>query len=314
MEIKIGQYKGIEVEITKAELTDEMIEQQIQYALAQNPLKVEKDEIEEGNSAVFDFKGMKDGVAFDGGTAENYEMVIGSHQFIPGFEEQMIGMKKGETKNLDVTFPENYGEKSLAGQPVVFEVTVHQIFATKPAELNQEFVGALNIPGVTTVEELREYIQKFLENEAQKQTDERVQDAVFEALMQTVEGDLPQEMVDIAIQKQVSKVSSDLRAQGATLEQYLQMVGQSMDEFKVQLTDFAQKQVKLELALMKVAELENITNVDEDVNAQFELIASSYNVDVEEVKKQIPYNELANEIRLMKASQIVLENAKVSYK
>ncbi len=314
MEINIGQYKGIEVEVKKAELTEDMIQQQIQYALSQNPLKIEKDVIEEGNTAKFDFKGLKDGVAFDGGTAENYEMVIGSHQFIPGFEEQMIGMKKGEKKDLHVTFPENYGEPTLAGQPVVFEVTVHEIYESKPAELNQEFVDALRIPEVTNVDELKEYIRRFLEDEAQKQTDERVQDAVFDALMNTVEGDLPQELVDIALQQQVSKVGNDLRQQGATIEQYLQMVGQTMDDLKAQLSDFAKKQVKLELALMKVAELENIVDVTDEVNEQFKLIASSYNVDVEEVKKEIPFEELAKEIKLMKASQVVLDNAKVTFK
>ena len=314
MEIKIGQYKGIEVEVEKVALTDEMVDRQIQYALTQNPLKEEKDVIEEGNSAVFDFEGIKDGVAFEGGTAKNYEMVIGSHQFIPGFEEQMIGMKKGESKDLNVTFPENYGEKSLAGQPVIFKVTVHQIFETKPAQLNEEFVKALAIPGVETVDELKKYIESYLENEMKKQNDEKVQDAVFDVLMNSVEGDLPQEMVDLALQQQVQRVAADLRQQGATIEQYLQMVGQTMDQLKEQLSEFAQKQVRLQLGLMKVAELENINNVDEDVDAQYQLIASSYNVDVEEVKKQIPYDELAKEIRLMKASQIVMENAKVSYK
>ena len=314
MEVKIGQYKGIEVEVEKTELTDEVIERQIQYALQQNPLKVEKDVIEEGNTAVFDFEGIKDGVPFDGGTAKDYEMVIGSHQFIPGFEEQMIGMKKGESKDLNVTFPENYGEKSLAGQPVIFKVTVHNIFETKPAELNEEFVKALNIPGVTTVEALREYLTNYLENEVKRQNDEKVQDAVFEKLMDTVEGDLPQEMVDYALQQQVQRVSADLRQQGATIEQYLQMTGQTMEDLKGQLTEFAQKQVKLEMALMKVAQLEKIDNVDDDVKAQYDMIASSYNVDVEEVKKQIPYDELAKEMKLMKASQVVLENAKVAYK
>ena len=314
MEIKIGQYKGIEVEVQKAELTDELVERQIQYALQQNPLRVEKEEIEEGNTAIFDFKGLKDGVAFDGGTAEGYQMVIGSHQFIPGFEEQMIGMKKGEKKDLNVTFPENYGEPTLAGQPVVFEVTVHEIFENKPAELNEEFVKALNIPEVNTVDDLNAYIRAFLSNEIQKQNDEHAQDVIFEALMNTVEGDLPQDKIDVALDQQLARISQELLQQGASLQQYLDMVGQTEEDLKKQFMEFATKQVKLEVALEKVAELEGIVDVSEDVEEQMKMIASSYGMDLDTVKAQIPFADLEKEVKLMKASQIVLENAKVSFK
>lgn len=314
MEIKIEQYKGIEVSVEKVELTDEIVDRQMQVALSQNPIQIEKEVIEEGNTAEFDFEGLKDGVAFDGGTAKGYKMVIGSHQFIPGFEEQMIGMKAGESKDVNVTFPEAYHEPSLAGQPVVFKVTVHKVFEEKPAELNEEFVESLGISDVHTVEELKDFIRKSLENEAQKQTDERVQNAVFDVLMEKVEGDLPQELVDQALQQQIQRISAELQQQGFSLEQYLEMVGQTMDDINAQCLEFAQKQTRLQCALGKVAELEGIENVDDEVDAQLQMIASSYGMEMDQIKEMIPRDELAKEIRLMKASQIVLDHAKVEFK
>lgn len=314
MEIKIGNYKGIEVEVKKVECSQEMVERQVQYTLNQNPVKESKEgTIEKGDTALFDFKGMKDGVAFDGGTAENYEMVIGSGQFIPGFEDQMIGMGKGEEKDLHVTFPENYQEKSLAGQPVIFKVKVHDIYNTKPAELNDEFVQSLHLPEVKNVDEFYAYLKAYLSNEAQKQTDEHVQDAIFDILMNTVEGDLPEDLIQTALNQQVTRIEAQLQQQGVTLDQYLQMVGQSREDIIEQFRDFAIKQVRLEVALMEVARLENIIDVEEEIEEQMKLIAASYNVDIETVKQQIPHDELETEMKLMKASQIVLENAIIHY-
>lgn len=314
MEIKIGNYKGIEVEVEKVELSDDMVNKQIQYTLTQNPLKESKEgSIENGDSAIFDFEGLKDGVAFDGGTAKNYEMVIGSGQFIPGFEEQMIGMTKGEEKDLHVTFPENYQEQSLAGQPVIFKVKVHDIFTSKPAELNDEFVASLQIPEVNTVSEFENYVRAYLSNEVQKQNNEKVQDVVFDALMNTVEGELPEDMIEAALEQQMQRVEMQMAQQGFSLDQYLQMVGQTRDDIREQFKDFATKQVRLEVALMEVARLEEIIDVEEEIAEQMKLIAASYGIDEEVVKQQIPHDEMEKEIKLMKASQLVLDNAIVHY-
>ncbi|MGN1277541.1 MAG: trigger factor [Floccifex sp.] len=314
MEIKIGNYKGIEVEIKRVACTNDMVEQQVQYVLSQNPVKETKESIENGDSAVFDFQGLKDGVAFDGGTAENYEMVIGSGQFIPGFEEQMIGMKKGEEKDLHVTFPENYQEKSLAGQPVIFKVKVHDIFSKKPSQLNDDFVKSLNIPDVKNVDEFYAYTKAVLSNEAAKKDDEHVQDAVFEILMNTVEGDLPQDLIDVALNQQIARVETQLMQQGMALDSYLEMIGQTRDDLKSQFMDFATKQVRLEVALLEVARLENIVDVEDEIEEQMKLIASSYNIDIEMVKQQIPHDELEREMKLMKASQVVMDHAIVNFK
>ena len=312
METKLGQYKEIEVTVTPVKYTEDDLKRQLDYMLAQNPKKIAKDVIAEGDSAIFDFKGMKDGVAFPGGTAEGYEMVIGSHQFIPGFEEQMIGMAKGEKKDLNVTFPENYQEASLAGQPVIFEVTVHEIYSKEPAELNDEFVANLSIPEVNTVDELKDYVQDYFVQTANQKTMEQAEDLIMEALLEMTECDIPQDMVDLAIQQQVSRVRQQLAQQGVTLEQYLQMTGGNLDDLKAQLTEAAKKQVKLEMALTKIVELEEIICSDREIEEQYDMIAKQYQMNVQDIKNEITPNQMSKDLCLMKASQVVLQNAKVN--
>ena len=163
------------------------------------------------------------------------------------------------------------------------------------------------------MDEFYAYLKAYLSNEAQKQTDEHVQDAVFDILMNTVEGDLPEDLIQTALNQQVTRIEAQLQQQGVTLDQYLQMVGQSREDIIEQFRDFAIKQVRLEVALMEVARLENIIDVEEEIEEQMKLIAASYNVDIETVKQQIPHDELETEMKLMKASQIVLENAIIHY-
>jgi len=258
--VEIKQYKEIEVEVETVQYNEKDLENQIQYILTQNPDKVSKEGlIENGDTAIIDFEGFKDGVAFEGGKGENYELTIGSQTFIPGFEEQMVGMKKGETRDLNLTFPKNYQASELAGADVVFKVVVHDIIENKPAQLNDEFIKKLNIPEVNDVEAFRKYVQDYLQYEANQRTREKAEDAIMNKLLAGVETEIPQNRVDEAIQQQVSRVNNQLQQQGATLEQYLQMTGMSMEDLRNQLTEAAKQQVKLELTLNKIAELEKIT-------------------------------------------------------
>lgn len=313
MEIK--QYKEIEVEVETVQYNEKDLENQIQYILTQNPDKVSKEGlIENGDTAIIDFEGFKDGVAFEGGKGENYELTIGSQTFIPGFEEQMVGMKKGETRDLNLTFPKNYQASELAGADVVFKVVVHDIIENKPAQLNDEFIKKLNIPEVNDVEAFRKYVQDYLQYEANQRTREKAEDAIMNKLLAGVETEIPQNRVDEAIQQQVSRVNNQLQQQGATLEQYLQMTGMSMEDLRNQLTEAAKQQVKLELTLNKIAELEKITVSQEEIEQQYKNIAQSYSMSEEDVQKYITPNTLMKDMLLMKASQIVLQSAKVNHK
>lgn len=313
MEIK--QYKEIEVEVETVQYNEKDLENQIQYILTQNPDKVSKEGlIENGDTAIIDFEGFKDGVAFEGGKGENYELTIGSQTFIPGFEEQMVGMKKGETRDLNLTFPKNYQASELAGADVVFKVVVRDIIENKPAQLNDEFIKKLNIPEVNDVEAFRKYVQDYLQYEANQRTREKAEDAIMNKLLAGVETEIPQNRVDEAIQQQVSRVNNQLQQQGATLEQYLQMTGMSMEDLRNQLTEAAKQQVKLELTLNKIAELEKITVSQEEIEQQYKNIAQSYGMSEEDVQKYITPNTLMKDMLLMKASQIVLQSAKVNHK
>jgi trigger factor len=313
--VEIKQYKEIEVEVETVQYNEKDLENQIQYILTQNPDKVSKEGlIENGDTAIIDFEGFKDGVAFEGGKGENYELTIGSQTFIPGFEEQMVGMKKGETRDLNLTFPKNYQASELAGADVVFKVVVHDIIENKPAQLNDEFIKKLNIPEVNDVEAFRKYVQDYLQYEANQRTREKAEDAIMNKLLAGVETEIPQNRVDEAIQQQVSRVNNQLQQQGATLEQYLQMTGMSMEDLRNQLTEAAKQQVKLELTLNKIAELEKITVSQEEIEQQYKNIAQSYGMSEEDVQKYITPNTLMKDMLLMKASQIVLQSAKVNHK
>lgn len=312
--IKLGTYKGIEVTITPVTYKQEDMDQQIQYLLNSHPVNESKDGlVEMGDTAVIDFEGFKDGVAFEGGKGESYPLGIGSHSFIPGFEEQLVGMAKGETRDIDVVFPEQYPAENLAGQPVVFKVTVHDITTSHTPEFNDEFVASLNIPDVTTCDGLKEYIGSYLQYQADKQTREAMEDAVMTKLLDAVEIDeYPQESIDLAIQQQVSRISFELQQQGMNLEQYLQMTQTSKETLQENLKEFAQKQVKLEMTLTKIAEEENIQVNEEEVNEQYELIAKNYQKTLEEVKQAITVSDMIRDLTRMKASQIVLQTAVIN--
>ncbi len=315
MELKENLYKGIEVEVEKQTVKDEDIDREITNILNQNPKKVSVDRpLENGDTALFDFQGLKDGVAFDGGTAENYEMVIGSGQFIPGFEEQMVGMVKGEEKDLEVTFPENYGEPTLAGQPVIFKVKLHDIFKVEAAELNDEFVKELEGLEANTVEELTQMIKDFLENDAQRRTDEAAQSQILDTLVNSVETEIEEEAVKNIIDMEIQQAEMQLAQQGLSLDQYLEMTGSTKEQLEEQIRPNAENRIKLETILTEIIKVENIEVTEEEVNEQYQGLSQAYQIPLDQVKTMITEDEIKRQYGMVKVTQMIMDNAKISYK
>ena len=264
--IKLGNYKGIEFKVEKVPVSNEEVEQQIQMILAQSSQTEEKDgdTVENGDIATIDFVGLKDDVAFEGGTGNDYDLEIGSGSFIPGFEEQMIGMKVNETRDLNLTFPENYQAEDLAGQDVVFKVTVKKLSVKKEAELNDDFVEGLGVPEIKTVEDLKAYINEGLQQQHDQQYEAQKENTIFDAFMADSEVELDDDAIDEALDRQMSYMANQMMAQGIQLDQYLQMTGMDEEKLREQMKPSATQQAKLEALIDEIKTKEKfILFVDE---------------------------------------------------
>lgn len=310
---KLGQYKGVEIKVTKQIVSPEEIEAQINAIVAQNPLFEEKEgSVEKGDVTTIDFEGFKDGVAFDGGSAKGHKLEIGSNQFIPGFEDQMIGMEKGETRDLNLTFPENYGVADLAGADVVFKVTVHKIETKQDAQLNDEFVAGLNIPNVTTVAQLQESMQANLQAQHDQAYRMEKENKAFDQVLANSEVEIDDAEVEQAVEKYMQHVSMQLAQQGMQLEQYLQMMNMDQAAFRQQIEPSAKQQAIFEAIIDEIIKLENIETTDEEVEEQLEKIAAYNNTTKDEVLKHVERENLRNDFNRVKASQVIIESAVVT--
>ena len=310
---KLGQYKGIEVNVEKHIATKEEVEQQVQALVAQNPTLVEKDgEVAHGDITTIDFEGFKDGVAFDGGKAEGHQLEIGSGQFIPGFEDQMIGMKKGETRDLNLTFPEDYGRQDLAGADVVFKVKLHKIENKQESELNDEFVASLNLPNMQTVEDLHKQMEAYIQSQHDQTYRTSVENAIFEKLLDDSDVEVGDEDVEKAMNEHMNHLRNELARQGMTLEQYLQMTGANEDMLRQQLEPAAKQQAKFEAIIDEIVKVENLTTSDEELDQQIEAIANQNQMTVEQVLEQINKEALRHDYNRVKASQLVIQSAQIN--
>ena len=310
---KLGQYKGIEVNVEKHIATKEEVEQQDQALVAQNPTLVEKDgEVAHGDITTIDFEGFKDGVAFDGGKAEGHQLEIGSGQFIPGFEDQMIGMKKGETRDLNLTFPEDYGMQDLAGADVVFKVKLHKIENKQESELNDEFVASLNLPNMQTVEDLHKQMEAYIQSQHDQTYRTSVENAIFEKLLNDSDVEVNDEDVEKAMNEHMNHLRNELARQGMTLEQYLQMTGANEDMLRQQLEPAAKQQAKFEAIIDEIVKVENLTTSDEELDQQIEAIANQNQMTVEQVLEQINKEALRHDYNRVKASQLVIQSAQIN--
>ena len=307
--IKLGNYKGIEAEVTKQPVADTEVDNEIQRLVAQSTSLIEKDgDVTNGDVTTIDFEGFKDEVAFDGGKAEGFQLEIGSGQFIPGFEEQMIGMKKGETRELNLTFPENQGAADLAGADVVFKVTVHKIEEKKEAELNDAFVASLNAPGIETIDQLRDNIKASLEAQHEQAFMAAKENAALGKLIDDCEVEVEESDIEKALQQQLQHISMELASQGMQLEQYLQMMGMNQETLLQQLAPSAKQQATFEAIIDEIVAIENLETSDEEANQQVEAIAAHNQVSKEDVLNQIDIESLKRDLNRIKASRLIMDN------
>lgn len=307
--IKLGNYKGIEAEVTKQPVADTEVDNEIQRLVAQSTSLIEKDgDVTNGDVTTIDFEGFKDEIAFDGGKAEGFQLEIGSGQFIPGFEEQMIGMKKGETRELNLTFPENYGAAELAGADVVFKVTVHKIEEKKEAELNDAFVASLNAPGIETIDQLRDNIKASLEAQHEQAFMAAKENAALGKLIDDCEVEVEESDIEKALQQQLQHISMELASQGMQLEQYLQMMGMNQETLLQQLAPSAKQQATFEAIIDEIVAIENLETSDEEANQQVEAIAAHNQVSKEDVLNQIDIESLKRDLNRIKASRLIMDN------
>ena len=310
-EVKLGQYKEIEVKDIDTTVSDEDVDKEIKNLLGQKAELEPKDgAIELGDTAIFDFDGYLDDVAFEGGKAENHQLEIGSKQFIPGFEEQMIGLKSGDKKDLNITFPEVYQAENLAGKAVVFKVLVHEVKTKNLPELNDEFVLTLEKEDVKTVDQLKASTRTQLETAKKTQAEQSITAEVMNKVLDAAELEVPEVMVEDEIKQYKENIENQAKQYGLEYEMFLQMNGVTPEQFDEQVKVESAKRVKTTLVIEEIAKLEGIKATEEELGAKYEELAAQYKMEVEEIKKYIPANILEKDVVVNKAYQFVLDSAK----
>ena len=310
-EVNLPQYKGLEVAKKVLEATDEEVEAEVKSVLKKDAEMVAKDEqvIAEGDYATFDFVGSVDGVEFPGGKAENYELQIGSHQFIPGFEEQMVGMKAEETKDVNVTFPENYGEASLAGKPAVFKVTVHEVKAEKLPELTDDYVKGLKIDGVNTVEELKANKKASLEaNKAVSEKDRQVNELITKIVDNAVV-DMPKSLIDEKVNAIRGQYEQQAKMYNIPFDTFLGLMNVKKEDFEAQTLEQGTKQALFNVVASKIIEVENLTPSKEAVEELAEKDAKA-NGKTKEAMLQQNLGRYYSELAYQALVDVILNNAK----
>lgn len=306
--VTLGEYKGLEVEKVEVEVNETEVDAEVER-MAQNVARISTVEraAQDGDTAVIDFKGFKDGKAFDGGKGEKYELKLGSGSFIPGFEEQVVGMSAGEEKDVNVTFPENYHEKSLAGAPVVFKVKVHEVKETVVPEKDDEFVK--DVSEFDTMAELRADIEKRIREEKQAGVDRAFENAAIEKAVANMTVEIPDSMVDEELDRQLERMDYELRAQGASLDAYAQMMGGNLDNIRNSLRPGALNAVKTNVMLDAVVDAEKIEVTDEECEEEYKKVAESYQMEVEKVKELLPLTGMQGDLQVRKAAKLIADAA-----
>lgn len=310
-EANVKAYKGLEypleeVSVSEKEIKSELDRMREQYA----EMEIKKGKAVKGNTVNIDYEGFKDGIPFEGGKADGYDLVLGSGSFIPGFEEQLIGTKAGEEKEIELSFPEDYHAVDLAGAPVTFKVKVNEVKVKKLPEVNDDFAQDINAPGVENVEQLNKMIEDRLLNSKKKTANETAENALMDALVANTEVQLPDVMVEEEVQNQVNQLAQQIQQYGMSLDAYLKMIGQTQETLKKGYHDNAVKTVTLRLALEAVAKAENLTASEEEIEKEYSDIASQYNMEIDRVKSMISKNMLSKDVVNKKAYDFVKDNAK----
>ena len=308
-EVEVDGYKGIEVEKTVKDVTDEDVDRNADKLREKNVRIVTVDDraAELGDDVVIDFEGFKDDVAFDGGKAEDFTLSLGSGQFIPGFEDAIVGHNSGEQFDINVTFPEDYQAEELAGAPVVFKINLKSISKKEMPELDDDMVK--DSTEFETVDEYKADVRKKLEEAAEREADTIVEEKIFDQVIDNLKAEVPQVMFDNRVDDMVRELEQRLAPQGISLDMYLQYSGQTLDSIKKMYAEQAEKQVKLRLALEKIVELENIEVSDEEIEEEFKKLSEQYKMDVEQVKMYILPEDLKKDISVGKAVELVKDSA-----
>ena len=312
-EVTLGEYKGLEVEEQSVEVTDEDVDHEIEHQRQHHAELVVKEEgkVEEGDTVVMDFEGFLDGEAFDGGKGENHSLEIGSGQFIPGFEEQLIGKEPGEETEIEVTFPEDYHAEELAGKKATFEVKIHEVKYKELPELDDEFAKDVD-EEVETLDELKKKKKEELEAQRKQDAENQKRETLIEKASDNAQVDIPDAMVDTELDQMVKEFEQRLQMQGMTLEMYSQFSGQDENALKEQMREDAAKRVKTNLTLEAIVNAENLEVSEEDVNAELENMASMYGTDTEQLKQMLGGNTdmLSGDLKMRKAIDFLVENSK----
>ncbi|HEN5405908.1 TPA: trigger factor [Listeria monocytogenes] len=310
-EVKLGDYKGLEVEKRETELTTEELEAELkQLQERQAELVVKEDApAENGDTVILDFEGFKDGVAFEGGQAENHSLELGSGQFIPGFEEKLVGLKAGDEADIELTFPEEYHAEDLAGQPVVFKVKLHEIKTKEVPALDDELAKDID-EEVETLDELKEKISKRLQEAKEESVAQAKQEEVIAKAVENAEVDIPHAMVHHEADHLMNHFAQDLQAQGLTPELYYQFTGQTEEAMHAQMEKDAEKRVKMNLVLEAIAEAENIEPTEEAIDEEISTLAEKYGMEKDTVRAALgDMSELKSDLKIRKAIDVLLDSA-----
>ena len=306
-DVELGDYKNLGYHVEEVSVTDGDVEAELDKLKEQKAeLEIkEEGELENGDISVIDYEGFKDGVPFEGGKGENFELTIGSGQFIPGFEEQLIGMKAEEEKEINVTFPENYHVEELKGQPVIFKVKLHEIKKKVLPELDEELIKDLKIENVNTLDELKEYYRANLLKSRKDWAENKALDEAINKLVEEATVEIPEVMINSMCDNMINEYGQQFMAQGLSMEQFRSMFGENVDGLRNAFRPEAEKRVKTNLCLNKLAELENLNVGAEDLEKYYSDLAETYSMPVEDVKKYIPESNAKEDLKVRKALDFI---------
>lgn len=310
-EVEVSDYKGIKAEKTVKTVTDEDLNGELNKMADRNArvVSVEDRAAENGDITVIDFEGFVDGKAFDGGKAEGFSLTLGSGQFIPGFEDQVVGHNVEDEFDVNVEFPAEYQAEELAGKPAVFKVKLHEIKTRQLPTIDDEFVK--DVSEFDTLDQLKEDITKKLQEQYDKSADTEVENQLIDAVIANMKAEIPEVMFENRVDESVREFEYRLQSQGMNLELYLQYTGMEMDAFRKTFREQAEKQVKIRLALEKIVELENIQPSAEEIAAEYDKMAENYKMEVEKIKGYIPEKDLVKDLAVNKAIDLIKDSAEI---
>lgn len=314
-EVELGEYKGLEIPEKDFSVTDEDVQAELERMRERHAelIVIEDGEVQNGDTVLIDFEGFLDGKPFEGGKAENFTLEIGSGRLIPGFEEQLVGMKKDEEKEIEVKFPEDYHNKDLAGKDAVFKIKLHEIKRKRLPELDDEF--AMDVSEFETLEEYKKDIEKNLKEQKEREKEQYLEATALEKAAENASVDIPQIMIDHEVDHMVQDFASQLRLQGMTLDMYFQLTGQDEQALREQMKENAEKRVRQRLVLKAIIEKEQITVSDEELDEELEKIAELYQRTKEEIRTMLEKNDalenVKQDVATRKAIRLLVENSKM---